>query len=273
MTLARTALRLCVAECLKGDEGGKHSFEPSGFSGGFSISDTPRPRPTIAAERVYDSRMSDFAPEALAGDALPTIIVLTDNDEGDALSKQNGGPPFERKIEVVLELGMIQSVQDEDDGSYVIGFPSTDAQHESSLDVLEFQAVRRLAYDPAPLSVLFRSIARIEKSECHRQVVDDAGTRIAVRILTLHCVVSDDQVQVRNAAIGSEPTGLDVLPDPLRKVARAMPEGSHGADVCAAIAASLSNLTTPALKGFDVELTNANDAPPVKAKLDFSDPS
>ncbi|MCG6204195.1 hypothetical protein LPW26_06080 [Rhodopseudomonas sp. HC1] len=271
MTLARTALRLCVAECLKGDEGGKHSFEPAGFSGAFSISDTPRPRPTIAAERVYDSRMSDFAPEALAGDALPTIVVLTDNDEGDQLSEQNGGPPFRRMIEVVLELGMIQSVKDGAD--FIVGYPDTDARHEASLDVLEFQAVRRLAYDPAPLPFLFRSIARIRKSECHRQVVDDAGTRIAVRILTLHCEISDDQVQVRNAAIGSEPTGLDVLPDPLRKVAKAMPEGSHGAEVCAAIAASLSILTRPAMKRIDIELTNANHAPSIKAKLDFSDPS
>lgn len=232
MTLARTALRLCVVEALAG------------------ASDS---RPTIAQERVYDSRISDFAPETSLDDAEPTVIVLTDVDGGDALSQQNGGPPFRRMIEVVLEMGMTQSIRDGD--GFVVGYPDTDARHEASLDYLEFQVIRRLSYDPAPMSVLFRKIARIRKAECHRQVFDDSSVKIAARILTLTCEVSDDQVQVFSAS-DDQPSGIDALPEPLRSVAAALPDGSSGADVIASIAAAMSGLAVPALDGIDITAAN-----------------
>jgi hypothetical protein len=232
MTLARTALRLCVAAALKG-QGGVY--------------------PTIAQGRVYDSRISDFDPKGFVADAKPTIILLTDKDEGEELSHQNGGPPFRRMIEVVLEIGMTQSVKDGD--GFIVGYPDTDARHEASLDYLEFQAIRRLSYDPAPMSVLFRKIARIRKYDCHRQVTDDTGVKIAARILTLTCQVSDDQVQVFSAA-DDQPVGVDALPDPLRSVAEALPDGSSGADVVAAIIGAMSTLSAPALDGIDITVAN-----------------
>lgn len=257
MTLARTALRLCVVEALSG-----------------SVGD----RPTIAQERVYDSRISDFAPETSLDDAKPTIILLTDNDEGEALSQQNGGPPFRRMIEVVLEIGMTQSVKDGD--GFIVGYPDTDARHEASLDYLEFQAVRRLAYDPAPMSVLFRKIARIRKAECHRQVLDDSSVKVAARILTLTCEVSDDQVHVFTAS-GDQPSGIDALPEPLRSVAAALPEGSSGADAVAAIIAAMSGLAVPALDGIDITSSSDDDPendvhstvePKAAFSLRFNDP-
>ncbi len=137
-------------------------------------------------------------------------------------------------------------------------YPDTDARHEASLDYLEFQAIRRLAYDAAPMSVLFRKIARIRKAECHRQVMDDSSVKIAARILTLTCEVSDDQVHVFNAP-DHQPTGIDALPEPLRSVAAALPEGSSGADVVAAIIAAMSGLTVPALDGIDITSSSDND--------------
>jgi hypothetical protein len=186
-------------------------------------------------------------------DAKPTIILLTDQDDGEALSDQNGGPPFRRRIEVVLEIGMTQSIKDE--GEFVVGYPDTDARHEASLDYLEFQAIRRLSYDPAPMSVLFRKIARIRKVDCHRQVADDPSVKIAARILTLTCEVSDDQVQVFSAA-DDQPVGVAALPDPLRSVAEALPDGSSGADVVAAIIGAMSTLSAPALDGIDITVAN-----------------
>lgn len=232
MTLARTALRLATLAALKGDESA---------------------RPTLAEGRVYDSRISDFAPETSLDDAKPTIIVLTDSDEGEALSRQNGGPPFIRLIDVVLELGIIQTIKDGDD--FIVGYPDTDARHEASLDALEYQIMRRLGYDPAPLSVLWRSFVRPRKHDCHRQVLDDSGVKLACRILTLTCEVSDDQDQVFNSG-DVIPTGIDALPDPLRRVAAAMPAGSSGADVCAKIAVALSPMTVSALDGVDVTIDN-----------------
>lgn len=248
MTLARTALRLCVAAALKG---------------------TADARPTIAEGRVYDSRISDFAPDAFVDDAKPTAILLTDGDEGEALSKQNGGPPFHRLIDVVVEIGMTQSVQ-EDDG-FIVGYPDTDARLEASLDLLEFQIVRQLAYAPDPMSVIFRRFTRIRKHECHRQVLDDTGVTIAARLLTLTCEVNDDQVQVYNT-VGTSPsipTGFDLLPDPLKTVAKALPVGSAGYDTCMAISNALEPITAPPLRGLDMTVTNSNNAPNVVGKIDL----
>lgn len=246
MTLARTALRLCAAGTLKGVDGA---------------------RPTIAQERVYDSRNDPFQPEDFAGDAKPIVIVVTDGDDGDAQSQQNGGPPFLRNIELVLELAMVArapkvGADGKPIGGYVVGVPDTDARLEASLDLLEFQVIRRLASDLAPLSVLFRKLARIWKRECHRQIDDGAGVKIASRVLVLTCGVKDDQVQVFNNPNDPLPEGLDALPEPLRTVAKALPAGSAGADTCAALAAAITQLTAPALEGVDAIYDGANRAPP-----------
>jgi hypothetical protein len=239
MTLARTALRLAAINALQGADA---------TSG-----------PTVARNRVYDSRITDFNPESFPDDAKPTIIVLTDSDEGDQLSRQNGGPPFRRNIELVFEIGIVQKVKDGADFDLV--YPDTDPRLEAALDTLEFQIARRLGYDPDPAAVLFRNFVRPIKHECHRQVTDDAGVKIACRLLTWTCDVTDDQIKVFNSA-DTVPTGLDALPDPLKSVAAALPTGSSGADICAAIAAALSALSTGPLEGFDMTIadTDGQDA-------------
>lgn len=228
MTLARTALRLATVNALQG---------ANAASG-----------PTIANNRVYDSRIDDFSPETYSADAKPSVIVLTDEDEGDALSDQNGGPPFRRHIMLVIEIGMVQGfdLEIEDGGSeFVPGYPSTDAEQEASLDALEFQVINRLARDPAESSVLFRSFTRIWKYDCHRQVLDDSGVKIAARILTLQVEVSDDQVIVHNQK-NTLPVGFNVLPEPLRRVAFALPEGK-ALNTVIAIAKALTPLELPPL--------------------------
>lgn len=245
MTLARTALRLVVSAALKG---------------------TPAARPTIAEGRFYDSRISELAPETVEDDAKPVGIITTDQDEGEALSEQNGGPPFHRMIDLVIELGMIESTQapvaNPQPGQpatvYVVGYPDTDRRLEASLDLLEFQVIRRLATEPDPMCVLFRRFVRIRKHECHRQVTDDAGVKLACRLLTLTCELNDDRVMIYNTS-GTLPTGLDVLPEPLKTVAKAMAPGSSELDTCMAIAAALSPVEAPAFEGVDA--TYDNNAP------------
>ena len=247
MTLARTALRLCVTACLEGSADA---------------------RPTIAEGRVYDSRIAEIAPESFVADALPTVILLSDNDEGDALSVQNGGPPFRRSIDIVFETGMTQAIKDGDD--YVVIYPDTDAQLEASLELLQFQIVQRLAYDPDPLCVLFRKFVRIRRQESHRQVLDESSIKIACRIMTLTCEVSDDQVGVRNAAAPS-PDSFDVLPEPLRSVALALPVGSPGHEICTSLAAALSPITSPAFEGinFKYDADPEHKAARIEAQVDF----
>ncbi|MDA9521632.1 hypothetical protein XI06_15085 [Bradyrhizobium sp. CCBAU 11434] len=237
MTLARTALRLVVSAALKGAGGA---------------------RPTIAEGRFYDSRISDLAPESVVDDAKPVGILLTDGDEGEALSEQNGGSPFHRLIELVIELGMVQAIAATADegGGYIVGYPDTDRRLEASLDLLEFQVMRRLSYDPAPLPVLFRKFVRIRKHDCHRQVTDDTGVKLACRLLTLTCEVTDDRVEIYNSS-KTQPTGLDLLPEPLKSVAKALADGSSELEVCNAIAAALNPpLSAGPLEGFDAVFDN-----------------
>lgn len=254
MTLARTALRLCVAACLRGDDSG---------------------RPTIADDRIYDSRISEIAPETFADDAKATVILLADGDEGDALSAQNGGPPFHRMIDLVVEMNMTAAILEPggegDPPQYVVGYPETDAQLEGSLDLLEFQVLRRLQYDLSPLPVLFRSFVRIRKHDSHRQVLDQSGVKLACRVLVLTCEVNDDQVRIYNPASTAPavPTGFDVLPEPLRRVAKALPAGSSGLEVCTSLAAALAPVEATPLRIFDINLTNPNGAPPVEATVDL----
>lgn len=235
MSLVRTALRLATLNALRGA--------------------------TIADVRVYDSRVDDFSPENFPADALPTIILLTDAEEGPALSTQNGGPPFRRMIELVIEMGMVQTfeVPEEEGGSsFVPGYPTTDAEHESQLDLLEYQIKRRLGSDLAPESALWRTVAlRVHKYDCHRQVMDETGVKIAARVLTWQVECTDDQIEVFRTPAQAVPTGLDALPEPLRKVAKALPADSYGRKLCENIAAAIAPpLTVGPLKGLDVTTDN-----------------
>lgn len=238
MSLARTALRLVAIEALKGA--------------------------TMAGGRVFDSRMDDLSPDAFTGDELPTALVFTDQDAGDAFSKQNGGPPFNRQTELTIELGMTQRVRTEEeegaDPQYLILYPNTDARLEAALDLFEFQVLRRLQYADDALPILFRRFWRITKYECHRQVFDESGVKVACRMLTLVCNGGDDRVLTYNLG-AAQPTGYDVLPEPLRSVATALPVGGYGRGVCDAIAAAVGTLELPQFAGMDVTYDAGNTTP------------
>lgn len=254
MTLARTALRFAAIAALKGA--------------------------TIAEGRVYDSRVDDFSPETFPGDAHPTIIILTDEDEGEALSAQNGGPPMRRTVSLVMEFAMVQGLylpvgdSDNGDSEFVPGYPATDAEHEVSLDLLEFQIKQRLADDLSALPRLFRSFTRVWKSDCHRQVADDSGVKIAARILTWECETSDDDIAIYRPD-QPEPTGFDILPEPLRRVAKALPDGNEK-NLCLRLVTKLSPLPAEPLEGMDITVQNAEgvEAPSnqISVTLDLPQP-
>jgi hypothetical protein len=235
--LARTALRLITVAALAGR--------------------------TIAAGRVDDSRLSDLAPESVPEDGLPVLMVICDDDDGDAWSEQNGGPPFDRMIDLNIEMAMASRVQyvdpnDPASSVYVVEAPDTDARLEASLDFLEFQSIRELAFGVTPFAVMFRMLARITHRACHRAASDD-GVKIAARLLTLRCRVNDDEIETLDVSAPA-PAGLDALPEPLRSVAKLLPPDSSGGVICAALAAKLTQITAGvALEGFDFR-ADAGDA-------------
>lgn len=240
MTMARTALRLAAVQTIMG---------------------SATARPTIAEGRVFDSRISAEQPDVFGEDARPTVIILTDGDEGDALSDQNGGPPFHRRIDLVFDIGMVcQEKADGDADGYLVGYPDTDARLEASLDILQTQIVRWLSASDDPLSIWFQNHVRIWKQESHRQVDDNSAVKMARRLLTLTCELNDDSYDIPLPGAAT-PIGLNALPEPLRTVSLLMPAGSSGADACAAIAASLgpTPFTPVAFKATDLTVDAVGD--------------
>ncbi|HWL06729.1 MAG TPA: hypothetical protein VNQ99_17635 [Xanthobacteraceae bacterium] len=249
MSLARTAVRLLAVGVMTGTDGA---------------------RPTIAGPRVYDSRISDLAPETFAEDAKPVLLVLTDEDSGEALSDANGGPPFRRLIELVIEMAMVERHKVGD--GYVVGYPDTDARLEASLDLLEHQVLDVLGNGTTDAALTFQSHIRVWRRAAHRQVTDDAGVKMACRILSLTCEISDDQGGPMPGA-----TGLDRLPEPLRTVAHVLPPGSGGANTCSTLAAAISaqpDISVP-FEGVDWRFdagTEDKDEHVVVGKTDFDQP-
>lgn len=223
MSMVRSALRILAVEALKGA--------------------------TIAGARVFDSRMADISPDAFTEDAKPMILIITDKDDGNALSDQNGGPPFGRSMELSLELAMVQRVFD---GNEVgIMYPDTDARHEAALDFLEHQVMAHLGYADQPLPIMFRRFWRITKYDCHRQLFEETSMKVAARVLTLVCYSGDAAVLYRNSSIPPD-TGYEVLPQPLQSVCSALPVGSSGRDICDLIVAATNPMEAAPFGGMDV---------------------
>lgn len=216
MSLARTALRLAAVGALRGAVGN---------------------RPTIADDRVFDSRIGNIDPKDVE-DAQPILILQTDGDEGTPQDMKDGvaprgGPPFWRTTDLVIELSMVMRA-DHGQG-FLIGYPVTDAGLEAQLDFLEAQVWQTLAYGPGPAAKAFRHVAKIHGFESHRAASDEHGDRVAARILTLKCRVHDGcPVWPRGK------TGLDALPEPLATVAKALPPASAAAQACTKFAEALA---------------------------------
>ena len=135
--------------------------------------------------------------------------------------------------------------------------PDTDARLEAALDLFEFQIIRCLQYSGNQLPIVFRRFWRITKYDCHRQMLDDTGVKIASRILMLTCLSGDDQVKIFNAA-GTIPTGYDILSEPLRTIANLLPVGSSGRNICDLIVAASTNLVVPEFTGIDTTVDGGN---------------
>jgi hypothetical protein len=224
MSFVRMALRLLVVEALKGV--------------------------TVAGPRVFDSRMNDLSPDLFKGDQNPVILVMTDKDEGEQLSAQNGGPPFGRSAELSLEFGMTERI--EQDGESGIAYANTDARLEAGLDFMEQQVMTHLQYSDTPMTTLFRRFWRITKYDCHRQIFEETSVKLACRVLTLSCYSGDTNVLTNPA---------NVLPEPLHSVSVLMPTGSSGKDICERVAAAIVNPTASPFEGMDVVIDEGSPIP------------
>lgn len=137
---------------------------------------------SLCAGRVYDSRMDAIAEK----EAVPVIVVLTEEMEGEAWSANNGGPPFDDHCELLVEISYRALA--EVDGEPVIGIAETDAECEMTLDLIEERAVDTLNAD----ATVRISTRRISKQRSQRFIDPDSGIKMAQRLVTLTAQLKGD---------------------------------------------------------------------------------
>lgn len=225
MSLARTALRLAAVAALEVD-------------------------PVIAAlcqRRIFDSRIDELD----AKEAVPLIVVYTEDDGGKAWSANNGGPPFDHACDLLLEISLRVTTPIADSDDVLIEMPVTDREAESTLDLLEECAIAAVTSADTPQARLVRTITRrTTEFKSIRFASADTGGKAAMRLITLTTHLKGDEPDLLDP-----PTGpFAALPDPLRTVALSLDPASSAYATCAALAAKLTVPSASALSGLDVTL-------------------
>lgn len=218
MSLHRLALRLAAVEALC-----PAAYEATG------------PYPTLAGSLVYDSRQVPI--DQLAPDKpRPVLLVYTEEDKGTPWGSGRHRPD-EVLVTLVVEALIAARgtvLIDLPDGSTdtvgVADVGPTDPEHEALLDVLEAQVRYILdARQPAPSAALYRRIAMEVRSVESVPLRDaEKTTRLAFRTISFSV-----QVKTTEWPAPGQPAGL---PEPLRTVAEALPEGSYGRRICDRVA-------------------------------------
>ena len=205
------------------------------------------PWPTLAGRLVYDS---SFAPvdDLSEDERRPVVQVYTDETES-APRAPSGGGPYATAVDVRFEISIPQLVRspdagDEDEGGPFIVQPETDEQTEASLDLLETQILFVLHRGPS--GKLFRDVFGTRFSRIHSEPLRSAEERVRIGMRTLTLRVTNVKNDCFDAVPTSGATGLDLLPEPYRAVAKALPPGSPGLLIAETIAAG-APIMPPAL--------------------------
>lgn len=222
MSLSRLALRLAAMEAL--------CPHASLTSGRF---------PTLAGDRVYDSRIDAIEALSLEEKGHPIIVVYT---ETNTSSPYEGSKhrPNEHFVDLVVEASIAAAATIEvlqADGTTVtegaIETPVTDRKTEALLDVHE--ALIRRVFDRGAAvgsAALFFSTAMEVRTVDSEPLRDsDKTTRLAQRTIRFQCKVKGE-AWVSPSLSPVTATGLDRLPEPLQTVAKGLPDGSTGRAVC-----------------------------------------
>jgi hypothetical protein len=251
MSLSSLALRLAAVEALRPTA----ALAENG------------PWPTIAAHHVYDAKI-DQIDDIAAGTRAPVIAVYT--EDATATSRQEG-PPFEAQVDLCFELSVAQMMEDPDfPGEFAPAVPVTDAESEASLDLLESSIRFALIYGPT--GRLFRTVSgnRIKSISSKPARSSEEVVRLAMRSMTMRIEISDDCFDLApNAAL----TGVNALPEPLRSLIIALPDGSYGKAIGLALATAAPQSPVPARpwslsSGFDFHVpSDPDDDPDVETSV------
>lgn len=202
MSFARTALRIAAMEALRP----------------WSMVPTSGPFPTVAGPYVFDSRL-DPIDEIQIAEQRPVAVVYTEEDASDP-GTLSGPELYLRTVDLAIELSV--------PATYTLGTDETqtapaitDAGLEFKLDLLECQILHSLQFGPTGKT--FRTIAELParsiRSIPHR--TSEQAVRLAFRTMIVKVRVRRSDLVASNLYEPAE--GLDVYPEPLRTVLKALP--------------------------------------------------
>lgn len=245
MSLARAILRRTIIEALR-----PHALASAA---------TPS-FPTLSGKHVYDSLL-DPVDDLSKVDRRVFTVVYTENDDRSRVALD--GPIYYRsEVEIVIELSALTFKEREDaPGSYEAYYPVTDAELETSLDILESQ-IDALLHQGAS-GALFRRMVKLPfvTWESHRTASTEENARIAFRTIRGRIEMQDFCYE---AAPVQTPEGLNRLPPRLAAIAAALPSPvSAGLVASMAANAYVAPVATPLRKiVFDTTPLNpsGNDA-------------
>ncbi len=234
MSMSRLALRLAAVEALN-----PYAALVAG------------PWPTLAGREVTDTPIDPVEDAEGVSDLLGRIedgrsaLVSVYTEEFTAEPYQPATfPPEQAIVTLVFELMIatrsVLRVVAADGSEATLGdvvAAVTDRQREATLDVLESQIVQALVRGPT--GGLFRRTGM----EVHRlhsvpQRGDDKTLRLAARTLKLTVKVKNERWPAFGAV--PAPIGLDLLPEPLRTVGKALDPASSGGQLCLELAALIA---------------------------------
>ncbi|HOV03443.1 MAG TPA: hypothetical protein PLJ34_08340 [Hyphomicrobiales bacterium] len=180
--------------------------------------------PTLADGRVYDTAFAAFD-DLSDKEGRPIVAVYTEKSAAETRSGA-GGDLTPGTVELAFELSVVRRA-----GQGVLTL-DTDPAIEAHLDLLEAQVRHALAEGES--GAIFRNAGGLGvmsiTSEPYRSA--EEATRLASRSLTYSIRARADCY----ASVAAGATGFDRLPQPLRAVAEALPEGSHGRLIAAQLA-------------------------------------
>jgi hypothetical protein len=199
MSLARTALRVAATMAL---------------SNGYQA-----PFPTMAGDRVFDSRQDPIA-GVNPGDLIPMLVINTDDDKGSSISNNNGGPPFDHTVDltILISLGMVGEAS-EDGVPLPIEMPQTESELDAMLDSFEAQVKRVFR---TPITSWDRELAKVARRviswQSMRFIDRESHIRLAARQIVCSVMLPlEDDAQVLTTAgpANTAPTVTPTLPAPL----------------------------------------------------------
>lgn len=151
--------------------------------------------PTMADDRVFDSRLDPLLFKAYSS-PMPGIIVFTDDDDGELINRGGGSGPFRRWVDLRVEIviGSFNTEVVDGEQHLVFDLPMTDAQLEAQLDLFEQQVKWALFALPNRIySNAFRKyVVRIESIKSHATRDESGNNRFASRRMHFKLEIPDD---------------------------------------------------------------------------------